>query len=105
MLLDVHEKAKLAKASLPEIFPRTQEELQLWREQEKRKLKAVETAFRIIAMAEITELRKSERDEVLRAYCTTHPKTTLAVVGKIFGISKQRVHQVLKEKRTKIIKP
>lgn len=96
MLLDVHEKAKLVKAKLPEIFPRTKEELQLWREQEKLKLKAVETAFRIIAMAEITELRKSERDEVLRAYCTEHPKITLAVVGKIFGISKQRVHQVLK---------
>lgn len=93
---DVTEKAKLAKGSLPGIFPRTKDELRLWREQEKLKLKAIEKAFRIVAMAEITELGKSERDEVLIAYCAEHPEVPLAVVGKMFGISKQRVHQVLK---------
>lgn len=84
---------------IPEIFPRTKEELQLWREQERLKLKAIETAFRIISVAQISELGIDERDKMLIAYCSEHPKTTLAAVGTIFGISKQRVHQVLKAAR------
>ena len=99
MLLDVTVEAELVKAKLPKLFPRTKDELKLWREQEKLKLRAVETAFRIISMAQITELGIDERDKMLIAYCTEHPKTTLAAVGKLFGISKQRVHQVLKTAR------
>ena len=89
----------MAKGRLPAIFPKTKEELRLWREQEKLKLKAIETAFRIISMAEIRELGVDARDKMLVDYCTEHPEVPLATVGTIFGISKQRVHQVLKDAR------
>jgi len=41
-------------------------------------------------------VRKTERNRLLREYHQQHPELSLKEIGVIFGISKQRVHQIVK---------
>ena len=42
------------------------------------------------------KLRKKDRNQMLEGYAREHPEASLGNIGKIFGISKQRVHELLK---------
>ena len=44
-------------------------------------------------------VRKTERNKLLREYHKQHPELSLKEIGEIFGISKQRVHQIVRGKR------
>lgn len=40
-------------------------------------------------------MRKTDRNRLLEEYARTHPEASLAEIGDIFGITKQRVHELL----------
>jgi len=44
---------------------------------------------------------KAKRNEQLIVYRKANPELTLAEIGEAFGISRQRVHQILKENNGK----
>ena len=50
-------------------------------------------------MSRYDKLRKLERNRALVEYQERHPTFSLEEIGKVFGITKQRVFQVLKAER------
>ena len=48
------------------------------------------------AMPKYDSMRKLDRNQVLEEYADQHPDATLEQIGKVFNISKQRVHELLK---------
>lgn len=54
-------------------------------------------------MARYDRNRKLERDKALIEYWQRHPEATYEEIGRIFGgISKQRVHQIIRAFRSDI---
>jgi len=47
-------------------------------------------------MAKYDSLRKTNRNKALLEYRKTHPEASLAEIGEVFGISAQRVWELLK---------
>jgi len=41
---------------------------------------------------------KSKRNQALKTYYKSHPDSTFEEIGSIFGISKQRAHQIIRGK-------
>ena len=46
-------------------------------------------------------MTKQQRNDLLIEYHRSHPELSLEELGKIFGISKQRVHYILKREERK----
>lgn len=55
-------------------------------------------------MDKYDKLRKRERNQWIEQYVRDHPNATLADVGAIFNISRQRVWEILKLAKEKKIK-
>jgi DNA-directed RNA polymerase sigma subunit (sigma70/sigma32) len=47
-------------------------------------------------MAKYDSLRKLKRNKTLLDYRKEHPDASLAEIGEVFGITKERVRQLLK---------
>lgn len=48
-------------------------------------------------MSRWDSLRKIRRNQAVRDYHTRHPELSQHEIGKVFGITRQRVSQLLKE--------
>jgi hypothetical protein len=48
-------------------------------------------------MSKYDSLRKTERNRLLVVYATEHPSLSYGEVGKVFGLSKQRVAAIVKK--------
>ncbi|MBU1130484.1 helix-turn-helix domain-containing protein [Patescibacteria group bacterium] len=48
------------------------------------------------------KVRKLTRDEILLKYRNEHPGYSLAEIGEFFGITKQRVSQILKGMKDRV---
>jgi len=42
------------------------------------------------------KIRKNDRNQMLEEYADNHPEATYTKIGELFGISKQRVSELLK---------
>jgi predicted DNA-binding protein YlxM (UPF0122 family) len=49
------------------------------------------------AMAKYDSLRKLKRNKALKRYRRLHPDASLEEIGRMFSISKQRVHELLNQ--------
>jgi len=39
-------------------------------------------------------ITKTNRNKAIIEYCNAHPELSLDEIGKVFGVSKQRIHQI-----------
>lgn len=53
-------------------------------------------------MAKYDSVRKTERNQLLLKYREEHPDASLAEIGRLFNISKQRVSEILKKEENKV---
>ena len=53
-------------------------------------------------MVRYDSVRKTERNQLLLEYRKGHPNASLAEIGQLFNISKQRVSEILKMGENKV---
>lgn len=50
-------------------------------------------------MAKYDSMRKLERNQAVREYRHNHPEASLAEIGKVFDITRQRVWEILQNNK------